>query len=251
MVLPIRARLRLPHSQSLPSGSFHNPLILVHQRADRMKTTITENQPNWSHGSQPYLIQWNYEPWCIGPHKTDRSLWCVLTKLEKGVASHFCIIALSNPWTIQKGKQIWHWKMNSQLGFSSVQFSHSVVSDSLRPHGQQHARLPCPTSTPGAYPNSRPLSWWCHPTMSSSVIPFSFCLQSFPAWGSFPISQFFTSGGQSIGVSASTSVPPMNTQDWSPLEWTGWISLMSKGLSRVFSNTIVQKHKFFCAQLSL
>ena len=133
----------------------------------------------------------------------------------------------------------------------SVQFSHSVMSDSLQPHGLQHPRLPCPSPTPKAYSNLCPSSQWCHPTISSSVIPSSSCLQSFPASGSFPVSQFFTLGGQSIGVSASTSVPPMNTQDWSPLGWTGWISLQSKGLSRVFSNTTVQKHQFFSTQLSL
>ena len=127
----------------------------------------------------------------------------------------------------------------------SVQFSHSVMSDSLWSHGLQHARLPCPSPTPGAYSNSCPSSQWCHPTISCSVIPFSSCPQSLPASGSFPMSQFFASGGQSIGVSASASVLPMNTQDWSPLEWTGWISLQSKGLSRVFSNTTVQKHQFF------
>ena len=133
---------------------------------------------------------------------------------------------------------------------SSVQFSFSVVSDSLQPHEPQHARLPCPSPTPGACPNSCPLSQWCHPTISSSVIPFSSCPRSFPESGSFPMSQLFASGGQSIGVSASTSVFPMNTQDWSPLGWTGWISLQSKGLSRVFSNTTLQKHPFFGTQLS-
>ena len=133
---------------------------------------------------------------------------------------------------------------------SSVQFSRSVLSDSLQPHGLQHARPPCPSPTPRVYSNSCPLSWWCHPTISSSVIPFSSCLQSFPASGSFQMSQLFTSGGESIGVSASTSVLPMNTQDYSPLGWTGWISLQSKGLSRVFSNTTVQKHQFLSAQLS-
>ena len=122
---------------------------------------------------------------------------------------------------------------------SSVQFSRSVLSNSLWPHGLQHARPPCPLPTPGVYPNSCPLSWWCHPIISSSVVPFS-CPQSFPESGSFPMSQFFASGGQVIGLSASTSVPPMNTQDWSPLGWTGWISLQSKGLSRVFSNTTLQ-----------
>ena len=116
--------------------------------------------------------------------------------------------------------------------------------------GLQHARPPCQSPTYGVYSNSCPLSRWCHPTISSSVIAF-FCPQSFPASGSFQMSQLFSSGGQSIGVSASTSVPPMNTQDWSPLGWTGWISLQSKGLSRVFSNTTVQKHQFLSAQLSL
>ena len=131
---------------------------------------------------------------------------------------------------------------------SSVQ---SVVSDSLRPHEPQHTRPPCPSPTPRVYPNSCPLSRWCHPTISSSVIPFSSCPQSLPASGAFLMSQFFTWGGQSIGVSASTSVLPMNTQDWSPLGWTGWMSLQSKRLSRVFFNTTVEKHQFFCAQLSL
>ena len=119
------------------------------------------------------------------------------------------------------------------LRFSSVQFSHSVVSNSLQPHELQHARPPCPSPTPRVHPNSCPSSQWCHPAISSSVIPFSSCPQSFQASGSFQMSQPFTSGGQSIGVSASTSVLPMNTQDWSPLGWTGWISLQSKGLSRV------------------
>ena len=127
--------------------------------------------------------------------------------------------------------------------WSSVQFSHSVVSDSLWPHGLQHAKPPCLSPSPGVYSNSCPLSQWCHPTISSSVIPFSSCLQSFPASGSFQMSQLFTSGVQSIGVSASASVLPMNTQDWFPWGWTGWISLQSKGLSRVFSNTIVQKYQ--------
>ena len=133
----------------------------------------------------------------------------------------------------------------------SVQFSHSVVSDSLRPQGLQHTRLPCPSPTPRACSNSCPLSWWCHPTISSSIVPFSSCLQSFPASGSFQISQFFSSGGQSIGASASASVLSMNFQDWFPLGLTGWISLQSKGFSRVFSNTTVQKHQFFSVQLSL
>jgi len=136
------------------------------------------------------------------------------------------------------------------LAFSSVQFSHSVVSDSLRPHESHHARPPCLSPTPGVHPNSRPLSQRCHPAISSSVVPFSSCPQSLPASGSFPMSQLFAWGDQSIGVSALASVLPKNTQDWSPVEWTGWISLKSKGLSRVFSNTTVQKHQFFGTELS-
>ena len=126
--------------------------------------------------------------------------------------------------------------------FYSVQFSRSVMSDSSRPHGLKHARPPCPSPTPRVHSNPCAFSRWCHPTISSSVIPFSSCPQSFPASGSFQMSQLFAWGSQSIGVSASTSVLPMNTQDWSPLGWTGWISLQSKGFSRVFSNTTVQKH---------
>ena len=132
-----------------------------------------------------------------------------------------------------------------------VQFSHSVISDSFWPHGLQHARIPCPSPTPRAYSNSSPSSWWCHPTISFSVVPFSSHLKSFPESGSFQMSKFFAWNGQSIGVSTSGSVFPMNIQDWFPLGWTGWISLQSKGLSRVFSNTTVQKHQFFSAQLSL
>ena len=133
---------------------------------------------------------------------------------------------------------------------SSVQFSHSVVSNSLWPHESQHTKPPCPSPTPGFHSNSHPLSRWGHPAISSSVVPFSSCPQSLPASESFPMSQLFEWGGQNTGVSALASVIPKNTQDWSPLEWTGWISLQSKGLSRVFSNTTVQKHQFFSAQLS-
>ena len=134
---------------------------------------------------------------------------------------------------------------------SSVQFSHSVMSDSLRPHEPQHVRPPCPSPTPGVHPNPCLSSQWYHLTISSSVIPVSSCPQSLPTSGSFQVSQLFASGGQSIGVSASASVLPMNTQDWSPLGWTGWISLKSKGLSWVFSNITVQKYQFLGAQLSL
>ena len=137
------------------------------------------------------------------------------------------------------------------LHLYSAQFSCSFVSDSLRPHGLQHARLPCPSPTPGAYSSSCPWSRWCHPTISFSVIPFSSHCQSFPASGTFQMSQFFESGGQRIAVSASASVLPMNIQDWFPLGYTGLISLQSKGRWGVSSNTTVQKHQFFGTQLSL
>ena len=149
-----------------------------------------------------------------------------LHKLISTLASFFFLI----------GKLSTHYLIAKKT-FSSVQFSRSVVSDSLRPHESQHARPPCPSQTPGVYSNSCLSSRWCHPAISSSVVPFSSCLQSLAASGSFPMSQLFAQGGQSIGVSASASVLSVNTQDWSPLGWTGWISLQSKGLSRVFSNT--------------
>ena len=139
----------------------------------------------------------------------------------------------------------------SSLKGESWKFSCLLVSNSLRLHGLQHTGLPCLSPIPGVYSNSCPLSWWCHPTISSSVVSFSSCLQSFPESESFPVSQFFTSGGQIIGVSASASAFPMNIQDWFPLGWTGWISLQSKGLSRIFSNTTIEKHQYFGAQLSL
>ena len=164
--------------------------------------------------------------------------------LQKGLCSWVNLMTASIPFAT---KILW-FPVHS---VSSVQFSRSVTSDSLQPHGLQLARLLCPSPTPGAYSNSRPSSWWCHSTISSSVVSFSSCLQSCPGSGSFPLSQFFTSGGQSIGVSALASVLPMNIQEWFPLGWADWISLQAKGLSRVFSNTTVQKHKFFDAQLSL
>ena len=170
-----------------------------------------------------------------------------------------CVVALPQDLHNCSIHSLIHWppniirKLRSQglCSRSISQFSHSVVSDSLWLHGLQHARLPCPSPTPGDYVNSCPLHQWYHPTTSSSVDPFSFYLQSFPASGSFPLNRFFTSGGQSTGVSTSASVLLMNIQDWFPLGWTGWIPLQSKGLSRVFSNTTVQKHQFFGAQLSL
>ena len=139
---------------------------------------------------------------------------------------------------------------DNRVSISSVQFCHSVVSDSLQPHESQHTKPPCSSLTPGVHSDSWASSQWCHPAISSSVVFFSSCPQTLPASRSFPMSQHFTWGGQSIGVSASTSVLPTNTQEWSPLGLTGWISLQSKGLSRVFSNTTVQKHQFFGAQPS-
>ena len=173
--------------------------------------------------------------------------------LKPQAASIFFSDSLSHPQTVfvSLGAMTVVCRM-----FSSVQFSLSVMSDSLRPHGLQHARHPCPSPTPGVHPNPCPLSWWCHPTVSPSVVPFSSCPQSFPASGSFQINQFFTSGGQNIGVSASISVLPMNTQDWSPLGWTGWISLQSKGLSKSLLQhhsskaSILRCSAFFIIQLS-
>ena len=145
---------------------------------------------------------------------------------------------------------LWGMHHFASVQFSSVQFSHSVVSDSLQPHESQHARPPCPSPAPGVHSDSHPSSQWCHPAISSSVVPFSSCPQSLPASESFPMSQLFTWGGQSTGVSALASLLPKKSQGWSPSEWTGWISLQSKGLSRVSSNTTVQTHQLFSAQLS-
>ena len=166
----------------------------------------------------------------------DRGAWHVSVQ----------VVAKSSTW-----RGDWDHIIQTDVDMHSVHFSLSVVSNSLRPHEPQHTRPHCPSPTPGVHPNPCQSSRWCHPTISSSVVPFSSCPQSFSTSGSFQMSQLFASGGQSIGVSAPTSIFPMNTQDWSPLGWTGWISLQSKGLSRVFSNTTVQKHQFFSTQLSL
>ena len=160
---------------------------------------------------------------------------------QKEMATHSSLLVWKIAWTVEPGG----------LQFRSDQISHSVMSNSLLPHESQHAKPPCPSPTPRVHSDSRPSSQRCHPAISSSVVPFSSCPQSLPASQYFPMSQLFAWGGQSIGVSASTSILPKNTQDWSASEWTGWISLQSKGLSRVFSNTTVQKHQFFSAQLSL
>ena len=168
-----------------------------------------------------------------------------------------CIVVLV--WITFLKDSSWIFRENSPCEFNSklgnralipLQFSRSVVSDSLRPHESQHVRVPCPSPSPGVHSDSRRLSRWCHPAISSSIVPSSSCPQSLPASESFPVSQLFAWGGQSTGVSASASFLPKNTQGWSPLEWTGWISLQAKGLSWVFSNTTVQKHQFFSAQLS-
>ena len=169
-------------------------------------------------------------------------IWAFKQKLLQGVSS-------MNYYWVNKWFKEKYWTLVSSI-FSSVQFSCSVVSNSLRPHESQHARPPCPSPTPGVNPNSCASSRWCHPASSSSVVPFSSCPQSLPASGSFPMSQLFEWGGQSTGVSALASFLPKKSQDWSPLKWTGWISLQSKELSRVFSNTTVEKHQFFVAQLS-
>ena len=155
-------------------------------------------------------------------------------------------------WGIYLGKDIKSFivLVKEEVQFSSVQFRCSVVCDSLWPHESQHASPPCPSLTPRVHSNSCPSRRWCHPAISSSVVSFSSFPQSFPASMSFPMSQLFPWRGQSIGASASASVLPMNTQDWCPLGWTGWISMQSKGVSRVFSNTTVPKHQFFSTQLS-
>ena len=204
-------------------------------------------QGNLSTDSYPHIFFHDYinisaitrfSPWIIN----------VVLVLHLNFYTRFIIILSKHMSMIKSWTTLNSWYEHSQ--FSSVQFSHSVMSDSLRPHESQHARPPCPSQTPGVYSNSCPSSRWCHPPISSSVILFSSCPQSLSASGSFSMSQLFAWGGQSIGVSASASVLPMNTQDWS-LGWTGWISLRSKGLSRIFPNTTVQKHQFFSHLLLL
>ena len=170
---------------------------------------------------------------CIGERHGNPLQCSCLENPRDGGAWWPAVYGVAQSWTQLKRLS----SSSKTLQKHSVQFSRSVMSDSLWPHEPQHARPPCPSPTPKVHSNPRPLSRWCHPTISSFVVPFSSCPQSFPASGSFPKSQFFASGGQSIGVSASASVLPVNIQDWFPLEWTGWISFQSKGLSRVFSNT--------------
>ena len=196
------------------------------------------NQNNWKQGLEEIAVY----------HKTWKQLKCLTT--DKWISKIWYIQTMGQSSALKRRK-FWYMVQHMSIWtLRTFQFSRSFVSNSLPPHEPQHARPPCPSPTPGVYPNPCPLSQWCHPTISSSIVPFS-SSQSFLASGSIQMGQLFTSGGQSIGVSASILVLPMNTQDWSPLGWTGWISLQSKGLSRVFSNTPVQKHQFFSAQLSL
>jgi len=228
--------------------------------------TNTFEDPPWTSEIVSYSPQWGLwsEESCLQPHIVPLLKW----------KTHSSVQLFATPWTIQpiefSRPEYWSgwpfpslgdlpntgiklrspaWRVESLLTFSSVQFSHAVESNSLWPHELQHARPPCPSPTPGVHSNSCPSSRWSHPAISSSVVPFFSCPQSHPASESCPMSQFFAWGGQSTGVSASASFLPKNTQDWSPLEWTGWISLQSKGLSRVFSNTTVQKHQFFGTQI--
>ena len=194
-------------------------------------------------------------PWENAMSKAYLSQWLCWGSVTQAFVHHCIFQGLVSrlfllQWKINSWCHITYREKPSSLE-NAVQLSRSAMSDSLQPHGLQHARTPCPSPTTGVYSNSCPLSRWYHPTISSSVIPFSSRLESFPASGSFPVSQFFASSNQRIGVSASTSVLPMNIQDWFPLGWTGWISLLSRGLSRVFFNTTVQKCQFFGAQLSL
>ena len=175
----------------------------------------------------------------------------IVSDLGMSISCLYVFQCRHDPFHIELCILLWiiYFNLSVYLQFSSVQFSHSVVSDSLQPHELQHTTPPCPSPTPGVHSNSCPSSWWCHPDISSSVIPFSYP-QSLPASESFPMSQLFIWDGQSTGVSALASFLPKKSQGWSPSEWAGRISLPSKGLSRVFFNTIVQKHQFFSAQLS-
>ena len=196
-------------------------------------------------------------PTCVTLESCFSAPWCFICRIPKyWTAWSFPSPGdLSNPGTGSRSSALQADSLQSEppgkpMNKALVQFSYLVLPNSLRPHGLQHASPPCPSPTPRVYSNSCPLSQWCHPAISSSVIPFSSHLQSFPTTGSFPVSQFFASGGQSIGASASASVLPMTVQDWFLLGLTCWISLLSKGLSRVFSNTTVQKHQFFSTQPS-
>ena len=243
-----------------PSEIRYHDLLLPQWKRICLPVTGPGRPPRGGHGNElKYAclkIPWTEEPGALQSMGSQRVRHDWATEQQQ-LSAYFQISRNKHFWSNREAHLLWdHWNMvdttlQSLYGHSPVQFSRSVVSNSLQPHEPQHARPPCPSPTPGVHLNPCPLSWWCHRTISSSVVPFSSRPQSFPASGSFQMSRLFPWGGQSIGVSASTSVLPMNTQDWFPLVWTAWISLQSKGLSRVFSNTTVQKHQFFSTQLSL
>ena len=224
MPKPLTVWIRADHGKFLKKWEYHTTLLVSCEICMQIKKQ---------------QLEWDMKPQTC-------------PKLEKKyIKAVYCHIAYLTYMEITSCKML-GWmkhKLESRV-LGSVQFSRSVMSNSLQPYGLQHARPSCLSPTPGAYSNSCLLCWWCHPTISSSVVPFSSCLQSFPASGSFPVSQFFTSGGQSIGVLASASVLPVNIQDWFPLGWTGWIPCSPRD-SRIFSNTTLQKHQFFSTKLSL
>ena len=209
-------------------------------------TCVWVNSRSWWWTGKPGTLQ------CMGLKRVGPTEWLNWTHSSILAGKIPCIEETGGlqPMRSQRSQALTYDFPSEGLQFSSVQFSHSDVSNSLRPHELLHDRPPCPSPTPGVHSDSHPWSRWCHSAISSSVVPFSSRHQSIPASESFPVSQLFTRGGQSTGVSALASFLSKNTQDWTPLGWTGWISLQSKGLSRVFSNTTVQKHQFFSAQLS-
>ena len=235
-------------------------------RLDQISRSVMSDslRPHESqHASLPVHqpIRRMYRSWSQTPYLSSLQLsWKTLPQKPSGVHVFWAVDVFS-PWQSPCNKRCtflhqtpvsvdWLCCASDKQTQDSVQFSRSVVSDSLRPRESQHARPPCPSQTPRVHSDSHPSSQWCHPAISSSGIPFSSCPQFFPASESFPVSQLFAWGGQSTGVSASVSFPPKKSQGWSPSEWTGWISLQSKGLARVFCNTTVQKHQFFGAQPS-
>ena len=223
--------------------------ISLPTQGTRVQSLLVQKDSTYCGAAKPVSHSyWACIPWAVAPQQEKAPQWeACAPKLQREAPLP---ATRESPCTATK--TLHRQKLiNLKKPLSSVQCSCSVVSDSLQPHGLQHARLLCPSLTPGVHPNPYPLNQWCHPTISFSIVPFSSCPQSFPASGSFQMSQLFASGGQSIAVSASASVLPMNIQDWFPLGWTGWISLQSKELSRVLSNLTVQKHQFFGAQLSL
>ena len=241
---------RLPKWKRDPVETSGSHRILKLQRSLTVKSqrsappTFKGLLPRANHSDRKGIIDPNRHPGLLTTLKewklTQKNFWTwVKNSVPFFLPVHLDVYIKTKHWGFHGGSVVKNPPANAEVQFSSV--AQSCLT--LQSHDLQHSTPPCPLPTPRVYSNSCPLSWWCHPTISSSIIPFSSCLQSFPASGSFQMNQFFVSGGQSIGVSSSASVPPMNIQDWSPLEWTGWISLQSKGLSRVFSNTTLQKHQ--------